>query len=167
MQPLRLHLPRGSESTEIARIAHSLVIFTAHEVSQGISAMGILFRYCDRIESSPFARHFRSQGNGASQGLKRIAIFRGSVKLAAATAEVRAILVPSVEVLARVRKCEKAVAVCGMLLGVPHENSLTIARKIQEIFSNRKVLYLNSWISGTERGKPAANLGSTLPFTLS
>ena len=74
-------------------------------------------------KKSRFASDFLRRGNRASWGLKKSRHFLGAVKIAAATAENRAILVHSAS------------------------NS-------------------NSRISGTGKGKPAANIGSTLPWAL-
>ena len=67
---------------------------------------------------------------------------------------------------ASIRKLEKAVAVLGICSGFPRK----IPGKSRE--SCRKNMpesceALNSRISGTRKGKPAAHLGSTLPRTLS
>ena len=59
-------------------------------------------------------------------------------------------------------KLEKAVAVSGIGSGVPEENSGKIAGKLLEIFPESRNAS-NSRIWGTGKGKPAANLGSTLP----
>ena len=54
-------------------------------------------------------------------------------------------------------------AVSGICLGVPGK----IPGKLREQkFLNRKMLYI-SRTSGTGKGKPAGDLGSTLPGTLS
>ena len=54
-------------------------------------------------------------------------------------------------------------AVSGVCSGVPEENSGKIAGKI---FLNREMLQILGF-RGTGKGKPAGNLGSTLPGTLS
>ena len=64
---------------------------------------------------------------------------------------------------AKIRKLEKAVAVSGVYSGVLEENSRESPGKIAgKCFPNREVLQ-NSRISGTAKGKPAGNLGKTLP----
>ena len=57
-------------------------------------------------------------------------------------------------------------AVSGISSAVPEERSREIAGKLLEKFPEARNA-LNSRISGTGKGKPAANLGSTVPGTLS
>ena len=57
-----------------------------------------------------------------------------------------------------IRKLEKAVAVSGVCSGVLQENSGKIPGKLP----NRKMLQIPGF-QGTGKGKPAGNLGSTLP----
>ena len=53
-------------------------------------------------------------------------------------------------------------AVSGVCSGVPEENSRKAPRKLLDNFSKLRNA-TNSGFSGTGKGKPAANLGSTLP----
>ena len=66
----------------------------------------------------------------------------------------------------QLRELEKAAAVAGIWSGVFEENSRKIAGRLREIFPESRDA-LTSSTSGTEKDKPAANLGSTLPGTLS
>ena len=59
-----------------------------------------------------------------------------------------------------IRKLEKAVAVSGVCSGVLEENSGKIAGKFLPESRNATII---SRISGTGKGKPAGNLGPTLP----
>ena len=59
-------------------------------------------------------------------------------------------------------KLEKAVAVFRVCSGVPEENSGKVAGKLLDIFPESQNA-ANSRILGTGKGKPATNLGSTLP----
>ena len=60
------------------------------------------------------------------------------------------------------RKLEKAVAVSGVLAGVLEESPRKIPGKLLDNFPESPNA-TNSRISGTGKGKPAGNLGSTLP----
>ena len=53
-------------------------------------------------------------------------------------------------------------AVSGVCSGVPEENSRKVPGKLLEKFSRIAKCY-NSRISGTHKGKPAGNFGSTVP----
>ena len=65
-----------------------------------------------------------------------------------------------------IRKLKRAVAASGICWGGPEENSGKITGKLLEnVPESRNAL--NSSTSGTGKGKPAANLWSTLPGTLS
>ena len=64
--------------------------------------------------------------------------------------------------LLTLRKLEKAVAVSGVCLGVPEENSGKAPGNSWKCLAGAPNA-VNSRISGTRKGKPAGNLGSTLP----
>ena len=84
--------------TECTKIAHhrSLAIFTADEGIAGNSAARIIFTRFHRRKKSRFASDLLRRGYRASWGLKKSRVtFPGAVKIAAATAENRAILVHS------------------------------------------------------------------------
>ena len=66
-----------------------------------------------------------------------------------------------------IQKTREAVAVSGICSGVPEENSGGIAVKIAGEILLASQNAFNSRNSGTGKGKPAANLGPTLPGTLS
>ena len=57
--------------------------------------------------------------------------------------------------------------VSGLFAGVLEEKSGNISGKLLEKTNPESRSALNSRISGTAKGKPAANIGSTLPWTLS
>ena len=59
------------------------------------------------------------------------------------------------------RKLERAVAVSGVFAGVLEESSGKISGKLLEFFPESRNA-MNSRISGTGKGKPAGNIGSTL-----
>ena len=63
----------------------------------------------------------------------------------------------------KIRKLEKAVAVSGVCSGVPEENSGKVTGKLPEKNVPESQHATNSRISGTGKGKPSGNLGSTLP----
>ena len=83
--------------TECTKIAHrhSLAIFTADEGYRREFRSEDYFYPFSSQKKSRFASVFLRRGNRASWGLKNRAIFWGAVKIAAATAENRAILVHS------------------------------------------------------------------------
>ena len=65
-------------------------------------------------------------------------------------------------VLYYIRELGKAAAVSGVCSGVLEENSGKVPGKLLEIFPEPQNA-THSRISGTGKGKPAGNLGSTLP----
>ena len=80
--------------SECAKIAHrcSLANRTAHEKSQGISAKGIIFAHSHRRKDRSSLAIFDRRGNARLGSSNNHVIFQGAVKIAAATAEIRAIL---------------------------------------------------------------------------